>query len=662
MRTIIDRRVDFSGGVQSASNWLLRAPNEVEDITNGVLNDEIGRITRRLGYAQAGDIVVNDKPGLGLFNAKFSNGQVVFAATNNANDTATEIRWRNASNSTWTILAPTTLPANTEINMCNSRDEVYIAGKSATSARMNILNVKKDFSVSGTRNLIGAPKARFICEYANRLHAINVELNGTVYADRDYISSPALSVITFTRGAQNTTSTNSLAVDSARYLKPGMAIDIYNHVTQTPRYTNLTIVSVNKGDDTIVLPARTSANVTGVDSGSDVLTLANNTMTITTGTPIVFTTTGSLPAPLSVNTIYYAINQTGTSLRVAASLANANAGVAIDITSTGSGTQTAYNVYTVDDNNEICLTGRYNELCYLWNTDYPTADRADFLSIPSGATSNSEIVGYGKSNNRLFLFTDTTLHRYDQSQLVPIFEDIGCANHQTIKVIGDWLIWLDNGKRVIARNDATGQMEFISRAIKKKYLKDVPFSNLANACAGTSDNVYKLSLGTVNNRALRINYDFDSNNWSHDEFSREFRRYITSTFNGTKAVYMLTDKGKLVQDEIGNNDDGEEIPFRVKFGRQNYGTSADKNFVGAYVFGENMAGATMRMYIDGDIYNPVEIGKIANNTAKITSGQRDIHGRDLNIEIAISSKGNPCSIDGYEVHLAVQEDKFDGTR
>jgi hypothetical protein len=664
MRTITDRRFDFSGGVQSASSWLLRAPNEIEDVTNGRFNDEVGRIARRLGYVAIGDTVVNGKPGLGLFEAKFSTGAVVFAATNKGDDTATEIRKRN-SNGTWTLLSmPTALAVNTEINMCTSLDSAYIAGKAASGARMKIVNVKNDLTLSETRNLIGAPRARFICEYGGRLHAINVELNGTTYPDRDYISSPALSTITFTR-AVITLADNSMLVDSARYLKAGMAIDIYNHVTGAARYSNLTIASVDKATDAIVLPANPNNLTFGtgaVNTSTDVITLSSTT-NYPTGTAVTISSTSAVPGGLTVNTVYYVINTSSTTIKLATSAANATAGTAIDLTSTGAGTMTANISYITADNDEIYLTGRYGELYYLWNTDYPTADKADFLKIPSGASANSEIIGYAKSNNRLFLYTDTTLHRYDQSQLIPIFEDIGCANHQTIRNIGDWLIWLDNDKRVVARNDSTGQMEFISRSIKKKYLRDVPLANLANAAAGAIDNVYKLSLGTVNGKALRVVYDFDSNNWSRDEYIREFRRHIVSSAVGSsKSMYMLTDQGKFVQDETGNDDDGDDIPLVIKYGRQHYGTAAEKNLVGMYVFGENLAGGEVRVYKNGDTQSPTVIGKLDGNISVVTPGQRDVAGRDLNIEIAISAKGDPPAVDGHEVHLTTQEDKFDGTK
>jgi len=69
---------------------------------------------------------------------------------------------------------------------------------------------------------------------------------------------------------------------------------------------------------------------------------------IPTGERIKFTTTGGLPAPLVVGTIYYAIRVDATHIKVATTLANANAGTAINLTTQGTGTHTV-TIYMMDD-------------------------------------------------------------------------------------------------------------------------------------------------------------------------------------------------------------------------------------------------------------------------------------------------------------------------
>jgi len=91
-------------------------------------------------------------------------------------------------------------------------------------------------------------------------------------------------------------------------------------------------------DDTIA--------VGDVDFANDKITV---TIDIPTGEEIKFTTTAAdLPDPLVVGTLYYAIRVDATHIKVATTLANAEAGTAIVLTDAGTGTHTV-TVYLEDD-------------------------------------------------------------------------------------------------------------------------------------------------------------------------------------------------------------------------------------------------------------------------------------------------------------------------
>lgn len=90
-----------------------------------------------------------------------------------------------------------------------------------------------------------------------------------------------------------------------------------------------------------------SAAATAINTGTDVMTIQDNTTTLlnpagrgldwlTTGTPIQYTPGGvTYPAPLTANTIYYAIRLSPTTMQVATTPENAVNGIAIDLTTTG---------------------------------------------------------------------------------------------------------------------------------------------------------------------------------------------------------------------------------------------------------------------------------------------------------------------------------------
>lgn len=79
----------------------------------------------------------------------------------------------------------------------------------------------------------------------------------------------------------------------------------------------------------------TSANV---NTTNDTITLAFFGTDMPTGLAVKFSTTGTLPSPLGVGTVYYVINTGTDDIKLATSEANAIAGTAINLTSTGSGT------------------------------------------------------------------------------------------------------------------------------------------------------------------------------------------------------------------------------------------------------------------------------------------------------------------------------------
>jgi len=72
---------------------------------------------------------------------------------------------------------------------------------------------------------------------------------------------------------------------------------------------------------------------------TDICTILSGTMP-ETGTAVVLTTTGTLPAGLTTATTYFVIKLSGTTCKLASTVALANAGTAIDITGTGTGVHT----------------------------------------------------------------------------------------------------------------------------------------------------------------------------------------------------------------------------------------------------------------------------------------------------------------------------------
>lgn len=76
---------------------------------------------------------------------------------------------------------------------------------------------------------------------------------------------------------------------------------------------------------------------TDLNTTNDQIAVGRN---IPTTTPLKFSSTGTLPTGLVAGTKYYAININPTTIKIATSIANAQAGTAIDFTDQGTGTHT----------------------------------------------------------------------------------------------------------------------------------------------------------------------------------------------------------------------------------------------------------------------------------------------------------------------------------
>lgn len=150
---------------------------------------------------------------------------------------------------------------------------------------------------------------------------------------------------------------------------------------------------------------------------------------------------------------------------------------------------------SIKDNDEIWLTGTKGTLSRFWNTDDPTPESADWFKVPPGKESSPEFRGWGKNNNRLFLFTKNSFLKWDGANLITVSDSIGCVSHETIQNIGSWTIWLHT-TGVWGYNDNTGQLKLLSRAIQP-FIQAINQSNLRFASAGVVGRVYKLSVGEL---------------------------------------------------------------------------------------------------------------------------------------------------------------------
>ncbi len=211
-----------------------------------------------------------------------------------------------------------------------------------------------------------------------------------------------------------------------KYLLSGSAVSAA--ATSTPAIVTLVdVIGFYRVTSVTTTSAQATANTLSqsdtftADDTTDICTYtstANVPSNILTGTRTRLTTTTTLPAGLSLATDYYVIRLSDTTFKLATSYANAVAGTAIDITSTGTGTHTiswllprytnGAGVQAIFFNpNSTAMGAATPNLSLGYTNSAQTTSRATPTVLPIGKTaaSNSHILYTGATGTGKYNYT-----------------------------------------------------------------------------------------------------------------------------------------------------------------------------------------------------------------------------------------------------------------
>ena len=452
-------------------------------------------------------------------------------------------------------------------------------------------------------------------------------------------------------------------VDSVRYLKPGEVIDVYEAGTETKKFT-VTVNTVDKPTNTFTIyPLYNTAG--SFNATTDALEFVSGTepslTDIATGDPIRFATAGTMPTGLSELTTYYAIRVAGdnTKIRLALTEEQALINDYINFTTNGSGTFEMEKMYSVEDNDEIWLTGTKGRLNLFWNTDYPNEENAEFLALKPGTDGSNTLTGMRASANRLFLFTKNSGSRYDGNNLIVFNHSVGCISHRSLANIDDdWLLWVDAKGNVRARSENQGAQENISRAIRNPIMRKLTQEQLKAVSTGIVDQVAKFNLGQIDGEWMRVCYDFESNTWSPEKLGYPAMIQDSDDHSGDLKPYFFSNNGRLYMDETGNKDDDKNIAFEAGTGKDILGTPQKKRFYGILLFTRNCNGLRLQAAVDGGQMKT--IGRIEGETCFMKFPENGDSKLPLGVafdwQVSGKEPGDPPTVDGAVVYWIPEED------
>ena len=205
-------------------------------------------------------------------------------------------------------------------------------------------------------------------------------------------------------------------------------------------------VKVNKKPGTyfhsITTRTFTADAATDICTASDVLEANNQNFG---GAAVYFTTTGTLPAGLSLNTIYFLIQSSSTTFKVATSYKNSvgtAAGTAIDITGSGSGTHTI-NQVPIGTVNWIIEDPRTNTVFMLssngrvWFTSGSRAYLLHNSAIDTGASAVTNASGQGIAISPFSSTTSTYLFVF-RNALIDVIDVFGTTAIEALAWSNGW--------------------------------------------------------------------------------------------------------------------------------------------------------------------------------------------------------------------------------
>lgn len=646
-------QLDFSGAVQASTSHLLRKRNEVVESKNVQYNSKIGSSKRRDGYEKVARTIEHGNDSLGATVFRYGVNNKIVVGINNTTNTNATLRYLDTADY-WTNLITNAAP-NTRFQMLNDLDELYVAGASDNNQYQNLTNINSNLTPSTTHNVYQAPACKFIAEYNKELYAINCYINGKYYPDRFYKSSPPLGAITFIQTDQKGLLLQ-LRVDSTRYLKVGMQVDIYGAGTEAKKQTAITIISVDKKNERITFAPTT-------------IDVADNDEIWLTGTK------GTLSRFWNTD---YKTPETADWERVPP-------GKESHPTFTGHG----------KNNNRLFLFTKNTFLKW---------DGANLITVSDtiGCVSHETIQNIGSwtiwlHTTGVWGYNDNTGQLKLLSRAVePYIRAINQPNFskssavvvgRVYKVaVGELLplesVTTSTSTSSTSTSSTSSSTSSTSTSSTSTSSTSVSTSSTSRSTSTSSTSTSSTSASTTSvstsstsssvststssttttttqstKEVVRLCYDFDANGWWLEEHKREMRFQFNHDMNGYTKPYFTDETGRLFRDETGNLDNLDPIPMSIEVGRSNFGTDQKKTYLSVLVDSEHARGMLLQYSIDGGRFET--LGQITDNIEKLVfpQGGQLKEGRDINYKIVHNDKGDPPVFNGITTYYSVSEGK-----
>jgi len=259
---------------------------------------------------------------------------------------------------------------------------------------------------------------------------------------------------------------------------------------------------------------------------------------------------------------------------------------------TGTNTGT-YTVSSIDSATQITLTTTLTNTTT--NSTYSVG--GNWFEVRDGL--GSEITGLAENNNRLIVFKEGSMHRWDESSLVTVSSTIGTPTHRSIQTIDRQTFFFHRG-RVPGVYLYDGRSPVLISKKVEAYLQNMSSTNYENVWSMADDQKYYLWIGNVSegdrNPALNnvmLVYDRYQKVW---HIRDDIQGKIGGSFIDSNGVFDLyfANTAEVYKFNDGTSNDTRDISFELQTRKFEQQTPYKlKRYKGVWITSENGEGAAL---------------------------------------------------------------------
>jgi len=641
----------MSGGLQTATSHLLKKRMEVYNSYNAAYNIRIGSAARRFGYEQLGQIIQQGNDSLfgGVFNYGANNNRI-FAGINNAAGTNATLSFLDTGGN-WTPVITNAAP-NTRFQCLSYLNQYYVAGKAPGGQYFPLTTINSQMvadNTSNASNVLNAPPCKFIAQYDGQLYAINCKIGNNTYSDRMYISSAPMGVVTQVQAAVNGWATQ-IQLNSVKYLKVGMTIDIYGAQTTNLEVQALQIVSVNKVNNTIgfsgqVININLNDEVWISGQFGNLVTLWNTDYPTPQTADWIRIPTGLDEQPEFTGWI---VNNNRLFLF------SKNTFFKWDGTNF---TQLAPSVGCVS-HETICNIGSWTLWLHttgVWGYNDTTGQ---LKMISKAITPTIKLINPVNLSHASAVIANRT-YKLSVSQLMSSVTNTTSTSTSSTSTSSTSFSTSSTSTSSTSTSTVTGTTTSTSSTSSSTSSTSTSSTSVSSTSSSTSMSSTSSSTSTsstttqpTGKQCIRLCYDFDLNIWWPELHNREMRFQFIHTMNGFTKPYFTDENGNMFRDETGNTDAGLSIPMLVEFGRTNCGTEQQKIFDAVQIDSEKTRTGLFQYSLDGG--NWQTLGQIDMDITTMVFPQKKPElktGHDINLRFTHNNSGDQPFVNGWTIYF-----------